>query len=132
MRTLSLLFIAFLLLNFISLAQEGWYEQTSGTSNHLHSVYFIDADNGWAVGGKYNQLGSSSGVLLKTTNGGIDWTDQTILTTIVLECLYAVNQDIAWTVGEAGTILKTTNGGTTWNTQISGLTSDLLSVHFTD
>jgi len=40
-----------------------WEEQTSGTTNALSSVYFVDALNGWSVG--------NNGAILHTTNGGV-------------------------------------------------------------
>jgi len=42
-----------------------WTTQTSGTMNCLISVYFTDANTGYAVG--------ESGTILKTINGGINW-----------------------------------------------------------
>jgi hypothetical protein len=50
MKKFLLLFSVILLVQFTTPAQQGWFEQTSGTTNHLHSVYSVDADNGWAVG----------------------------------------------------------------------------------
>jgi len=46
---------------------ENWSLQSSGTDQELHSVYFINPDTGWIAGG------SSSPVLLKTTDGGNSW-----------------------------------------------------------
>jgi hypothetical protein len=37
-----------------------------------------------------------------------------------------------WTVGDGGRILHTTNGGSTWSGQMSGTTSFLASVYFSD
>jgi len=68
MKNLSILFIAFLLINFTTLAQEGWFEQTSGTSTFLHGVDFIDANTGAAV--------SADGIILRTSNGGQTWEPQ--------------------------------------------------------
>jgi photosystem II stability/assembly factor-like uncharacterized protein len=46
-----------------------WSTQTSGTSEALNGVTFIDASNGWAVG--------TTGKILNTTNGGSSWSTQT-------------------------------------------------------
>src|SRR5262249_45334030 len=42
-----------------------WATQTSGITTALNGVFFLDASNGWAVG--------DSGKVLKTTNGGTNW-----------------------------------------------------------
>jgi len=68
MKNLSLLFIAFLLLQFNTLAQEGWFEQTSGTTEVLRSVNFTDALTGTAVG--------EEGTIIRTIDGGTTWTAQ--------------------------------------------------------
>jgi len=45
---------------------QSWINQSNPTPTFgLYDVYFIDDNNGWAVG--------SSGVILRTTNGGDEW-----------------------------------------------------------
>lgn len=46
----------------------GWFNQTSSVSEILMSVNFVNNTTGWIVG--YN------GVILKTTNGGLNWNNQ--------------------------------------------------------
>ena len=41
-----------------------WQSQISGTTNPLHSVYFINEDTGWVVG--------DNGTILKTSDGGVN------------------------------------------------------------
>ncbi|MGH7595302.1 MAG: YCF48-related protein, partial [bacterium] len=101
-----------------------WSAHTSGTTNVLYSVYFTDANTGWAAG--------EVGTILKTTNGGSTWSAQTSGTTDILRSLYFTDANTGWAVGGDGTILKTTNGGNTWAAQTSGTTSFLLSAYFTD
>ena len=64
-----------ILCNFTLKAQ--WIAQISGTTNTLYSVYFTAADIGYAVGGIYDQ---GHGIILKTINGGKNWTQQLSLT----------------------------------------------------
>jgi len=128
MKNLSLLFIAFLLLQFTTLAQEGWFEQTSGTTHNLNSVYFVDNNTGWAVG--------DSGKILNTTDGGTNWIPQTIDTMFSLYSVHFEDNNTGWTVGwdydlDVGVILKTTDGGTNWNYQTID-PNVYLSVYFTD
>jgi len=68
MKNLSLLFISFLLIQLNTLAQDGWFEQTSGTTNDLEGVSFTDSDNGTAVG--------KDGTILRTTNGGATFVEE--------------------------------------------------------
>jgi hypothetical protein len=42
-----------------------WISQSSGTTNTLQSIHFINTTEGWAAGGKTT--------LLHTTNGGNTW-----------------------------------------------------------
>ena len=50
MKNLSLLFMTFLFLQYTLFAQNGWFQQTSGTTTNLLSVHFVDENIGWAVG----------------------------------------------------------------------------------
>jgi len=101
-------------------AQQGWVQQTSGTSNNLCCVQFLNATTGFA--------GGYGGVLLKTTNGGASWTS----TTSSLGTFYQVqfldaNTGFAYT---ASGIAKTTNGGINWLTISSA--NDGGYFHFAD
>ena len=125
MKNLSLLFIAFLLLQFTTLAQQGWFWQNPiPQGNVLNSVKFTNSTTGWAVGG--------SGTILKTTNGGTIWTSQLSNTSNWLMSVHFNDQNTGWTVGDYGTILKTTDGGENWISKTSGTNSELWSVYFTN
>jgi hypothetical protein len=63
MKNLLLLTTIILFVGFNGLTNAQWYSQTSGTSEWLWGVSFIDANNGTVVG--------QSGTILRTTNGGI-------------------------------------------------------------
>jgi len=101
---------------------DSWTKQNTGTTNSLYSVYFTNADTGWAIG--------SLGIILKTTNGGSDWVQQSTGTTNYLYSEFFTNSDTGYVVGSSGIILKTTNGGTSWITQISNISYDLNSLYF--
>ncbi|MDH3267924.1 MAG: YCF48-related protein [Ignavibacteria bacterium] len=116
-KNLSLLFIAFLFLQYTSLAQDGWVQQTSGTIADLESVNFYDANNGWAVG--------ESGTILNTTDGGNIWNVQLSPTTDDLRSVQFVDTSNGWSTGwgSGGKLLRTNDGGQNW-TDIS----DTLSI----
>jgi len=63
MKKLFLLFISFLFIQLTLFAQNGWFQQPSGTTEWLMGVSFTDANNGTAVG--------EGGTILRTTNGGV-------------------------------------------------------------
>jgi len=79
-----------------------WTAQTSGTTENLASVYFIDANTGYAVG--------KSGTILKTTDGGTNWTALSSGITSGLGAVYFTDANTGYIGGE-GKILKTINGG---------------------
>ncbi len=127
MKNFSLLFIAFLLLQLTTLAQGGWFEQTSGTTWWLSSVHFTDNNTGWAVGW--------NGTILKTTDGGTNWNPQSSGMIDVLSSVFFIDQNYGWAVGtnmmtNLGLLLITTNGGTNWASQTAGYS--LNSVYFID
>jgi photosystem II stability/assembly factor-like uncharacterized protein len=117
-------FLLSLLLANNTFAQEGWFQQTSGTTVDLRSVYFTDNTTGWVVG--------VEGTILNTTDGGENWYFQTSGTTEGLYSVYFLDNNAGWIVGTNGTILKTTNGGTTWISQSLPTVVWFFGVCFTD
>jgi photosystem II stability/assembly factor-like uncharacterized protein len=90
--------------------------------NNLMSVFFADANNGWAVG----QWGS----MVRTTNGGATWTKLESGTSNGLSSVFFVNASTGWASGGFGTLLKTTDGGSTWAHQNSGASRTLYALSF--
>jgi photosystem II stability/assembly factor-like uncharacterized protein/subtilisin-like proprotein convertase family protein len=99
-----------------------WITQSSGTSNSLQSVYFINANIGYSAG--------VNGTIMKTTNSGENWLQQTSPEASDFKCITFVGAETGWACGSGGTVIKTTNGGTNWLTQTSGTTNELNSVCF--
>ena len=66
--------IAFLIIANACFAQSGWFWQNPlPQGNDLKSVKFISSSVGWAVG--------VAGTIIRTTNGGTNWTLQSSGTT---------------------------------------------------
>ena len=125
MKRFIAIVIAFSCLNIEANSQTGWFPLSSETTSYwLNSVHFADNSTGWAAG--------RFGTIIKTTNGGINWTLQSSNTSNDLESIHFADNNTGWAVGDGGTIRKTTNGGTHWAIQISGTGNWLYSVHFTD
>ena len=96
-----------------------WSAQNSGVETTLNDVYFIDNQNGWAVG--------TNGVILKTSDGGLVWSAQQSGVTAELRAVYFIDENNGYTVGGLGNIgpganvvLKTTDAGSTWTTMSVG------------
>jgi len=113
----------------IASAQNPWTSQESGTSNNLNRVQFIDLDNGYAVG--------DAGIVLKTTNGGSDWTSVSIETDFPIRDLSFVDGSTGWVVtgdpdnsSTSGSVWFTSDGGTSWTEQSLGTTQARLGVSF--
>jgi len=96
----------------------------------LNSVFFINSDTGFAVGG--NDYGNYNGVILKTTDAGATWNELSSGTTHPLRSVFFIDANTGFAVGDFGTIIKTTDGGNTWNSEQSGTIMPFYSVWFTN
>ena len=107
---------------------QNWNIQTSPSLQNNYSVYFTDSLKGWIVGERENY---TYGDILKTSNGGINWSVQMQINTYLKDIKF-VNKNTGWIVGGRGTILYTTNGGNNWNYyhKITGI--DFERIYFKD
>jgi hypothetical protein len=102
----------------------GWSAQTSGLTTSLNTVSSVNANVGW--------IGGNGGVVLRTTNAGVNWTNVTgapIGTSDVYAiCGLDANTCLVSTSPAATYVFKTTNGGTNWTqvfTQTGGFIDDI-------
>lgn len=107
-----------------------WFNILYINVGELFSVFFVDSDIGYAVGGDFWTERNS--VILKITNGGADWTIQTLANSHILRSVFFTDANTGYAVGDSGTILKTTNAGADWTIQNSGISHNLTSVFFTE
>jgi len=87
-------------------ADTGWVSVTSGVTNNLRDVHFVNAKEGWAVG--------DGGVFLHTTSGGCGWS-KIDLGSYKSESLHSVRffgGGIGWIAGRAWTLRMTDAGST--------------------
>ena len=101
-----------------------WTAQSSGTTNELRAVTFVNNTIGWAVG--------ANGTVLSTTNGGSTWTAGTSGTTENLFSADFINANDGWIVGQNGVILKTANGGASFTAQTAPDANHFRAVDFSD
>ncbi len=93
-------------------AGQTWTDQPTNIPDILEDIFFVDANNGWAVG--------ENGIVLHTTNGGDSWELQTSGTEEKLLSVSFADSAVGWAAGGGlgvSIILHTTDGGTTWATQ---------------
>jgi photosystem II stability/assembly factor-like uncharacterized protein len=119
----------------IDIANAQWVKQTINDDIHLKSVYFTDANTGYAVGDScyfVGNVGHCEGIILKTNDGGTNWTIQVSGLDHVLVSVFFLDANTGFAVGDEGIFLKTTNGGTDWTTQTIDSTYALQTVFFTN
>ena len=92
------------------------------TNYDLFSIDFADENHGMAVG--------EMGTMLKTTNGGIDWTPMKFDTGDTLFGVKMYNKDIAIAVGKKSRVLYTSDGGDTWVNCPQPVLQDLYAATF--
>jgi len=107
-------------------SQSGWFDLNL-PGNYI-CMYFISDQTGWAAG--------DGGKILKTTNGGNNWTEQAVFSEYTLNSIHFPNSMTGYVAGThccgfPAPILKTTNGGLNWIEQTSNTTFRLSSVFFT-
>ncbi len=128
MKYLIILLLIIICLLRISVAQT-WSSMNSGTTTGLTSVYFTSSSTGWVTGWHTNL----SGVILKTTNSGINWVSQSIPPGVSTpNMIFMINSSTGYICTRTGNIIKTTNGGAQWSLQHTQPGGDFLSIKFTN
>jgi len=88
---------------------DNWFAQlNAGVSISFNSIYFIDSLNGWTA--NFDRP-------FKTTNGGINWVQQTNLNIWNSDDVYFENQDTGWFAIYSSinnSLFRTTDAGLNW------------------
>ena len=91
--------------------------------NYLRSIHFVSDDFGYIT--------TTKGYILKTANGGLNWTKIYSGYDISINDIYIFeNNRDGYAVGDNGTILKTSDGGITWEQEKSLTEFTLHSIEF--
>ncbi|MFZ5518084.1 MAG: YCF48-related protein [Candidatus Zhuqueibacterota bacterium] len=105
-----------------------WIKQNSGSSHssnaYLDDVYFVNSNTGWAVG--------NYGMVLKTTDGGSNWTNLSFVTIDNLNSIFFLDASNGWAGGKWGNLLKTTTGGKQWTPVSAPYGYQNTDIHFAD
>ena len=130
-----ILILSFLLLSLSLsggdlLAQDyGWTVLTTEATYNHRSIFFIDENMGWIVG--------QSGLILKTTDSGENWTPQDGGTTIDFKTVFFVDESTGWIGGFLRGafethLFRTTDGGNNWSPSTLDITVSAFSLFFID
>ena len=102
-------------------------QYTDNTASGLKRLQFTDLNNGWVAG--------DSAKILKTTNGGSNWTPITnagISSGTKSKCLFFLDANTGWIGHNNQVITHTTDGGSSWTQQHPPTTSSVFSIFFWD
>jgi photosystem II stability/assembly factor-like uncharacterized protein len=78
------------------------------TPGRYEDLYFLNQNTGWVV------EAAMTGRILKTTNGGANFTIQFTGDTLYFRSVAFNNSQLGWAGTLDGDLLKTTNGGINW------------------
>ena len=90
-----------------------WIIQNNPVNYYINDIFFINKRLGWAVSNEYANEGTT---ILKTTNGGNNWTAEPFQDSIkIFRTVYFLDSLTGYLGGYEGTIFKTTDAGNSWN-----------------
>jgi photosystem II stability/assembly factor-like uncharacterized protein len=84
------------------------------------SIYFVNDNTGYCCAG--------GGIILKTSNAGINWISLTSGTTVFLNNIRFAGSSTGYAAGHNGVMLKTTNEGANWQILNTGVTNLLFGL----
>lgn len=107
-------------------AGASWALEFSWPNHNLYALHFVDAQTIYCVGGQNST--SIGGNVIKSTDGGLNWTTFTPLNQKINDVYFTTPQK-GVAVTDFGRVVSTTDGGTNWSiNQLSN--SQLLGVQF--
>jgi photosystem II stability/assembly factor-like uncharacterized protein len=112
MKTL-IISLSLLMTSIFAYSQWEW-QNPKPQGQNLRSVYFVDANNGYAAG--------EAGTILKSVDGGLTWDIIMIDPPLLITCIYFTDISTGYIGGGTfdgtswtGHLLKSTDGALTWN-----------------
>lgn len=114
-----------------------WVEQNSGTTYDLFAVYFFDHSTGLIGSNSNNFTATVGGEIIRTTNGGGNWTRVLLDSNFRVKDFYFINSTTGFAVGGlysiASRLYKTVDAGISWiDISPINLQSHLFNIQFTD
>jgi photosystem II stability/assembly factor-like uncharacterized protein len=117
----NLIVLAFLFFSSLAQSQNGW--EVYNDFSNVQSIKFTNVNTGWASG--------NTGMIMKTSNGGNNWTYQANPSTGNLNNIAVLSPNVCIITGTGGEILRTSNGGAVW-TRIVSSAANVYSICFFD
>ncbi len=112
-----------------------WVNQWFNNSTHIRSIGFFDSLNG--IAGLYTIPSGFTNPLLRTTNGGQNWTSVTGVPSPIpagICGISVVNNHVMYAVGKIdgpANVIKTTDAGNTWHSfNMTGIADRLVDCYF--
>src|SRR5690606_2065556 len=115
-----LLLTLFFICGYASTFSQNW-KRMGGWGNHFTDIKWITEELAYVTG---------ENIILKTTDGGLDWVEQETPTNQVMLSLDFADEENGFIVGREGAVYHTDNGGTDWNALDLGTVEDLKSVKY--
>lgn len=103
-----------------------WTSQSSGTSQNLKAIQFLDSSTAFIDVGI---IVGNYGTILRTTDKGISWLQIQSGTNENLYGLHFPNSLTGYICGTSGIILKSTNSGINWQLQHTDSSTILFSIY---
>ncbi len=122
MKTILIIIIIFFL-QLNNNAQWIWQNGMPPRQNTL-KVLHVDSDIVFAVGEK--------GLIIKSTDTGLNWCPQTTNTELTLRDISFINSETGFTIGDSGVILKTTDSGENWIKKEINIKNNLRAIYNLD
>ena len=95
---------------------------TPGYLMDVSGISFVNINTGWAC--------CKDGAILKTTNGGINFSYQNTSPYFKKSSISFIDSQTGWVTGDSGYVAKSSNGGTNWNIQQRVVTTNLNCIYF--
>jgi photosystem II stability/assembly factor-like uncharacterized protein len=120
----------FVVFSFCSISYSQWnVVYTPNPAQTVMCLKFWDNNTGYHAGILYN---SSTFNIHKTTNGGLNYTDQSSnFTAQRFMSVWIIHPDTVFMSGNYGKIIRTVNGGTNWSTMYSDTNLQFWGLWFT-
>ncbi|MBI2418310.1 MAG: hypothetical protein HYV28_10505 [Ignavibacteriales bacterium] len=99
------------------------YQPVSVYSGDLTDIFFVDDNNGWALGSQYT--------LLSTTNGGINWNKLPYTFPTIIKSVKFLTKNIGYVLSSYS-IYRTSDGGNTWTANQISSSYSSYAMHTTD
>lgn len=106
-----------------------WIHQESGTYLNLTSIHMSSNNIGFAVGGNIFSEDSLS-IILKTTNGGNNWSIVYQDSLGAYSSVCCASNDSVFVAGKNGIILRSVDGGNNWTSLTTGITTNIYQIEF--